>query len=223
MISMKPRHKRVFTKTPLSWTANFQSTILNISAGGLYFRSTSPPETKSSIKLSFKLPGTNHTIATEALVHWVSSNSQESKQQPLYGVGVEFTDLAASDQAKLQEFVEKSKQEERKNRRHGSKLLVEYHFAGQNFRCMANDISRTGMFIVTTEPLQLEDMLNAKFTLPGSGERIKIRSIVRWRHVEIPTNLTSVIVPGMGIEFLTVSTEDQLVISEYINALDEQV
>lgn len=213
----KPRHKRVRTNLPLTWRASFASTIHNISVGGLYFKCTTPPQVGEPIELNFMLPGTQVAIHANGLVRWVSNHAWSMDNDVLAGVGVEFVELGEAQQQLLQHYVENKPAELRLGNRVAVRLVVDYFFAGENFRSIANELSPNGMFLVSDEPHQLEDVLHLRFLLPDVQAMIKARAVVRWRHEAIPAALENIITPGMGLEFTDVSEEDRQVIRHFID------
>ena len=210
------RNKRVRTKIPLVWKAAFKSIIYNISSGGLYFKCNHPPNVNETLELNFTLPDTTQSISCSGIVRWVSDNSLSGETATLYGVGLEFDVLEANVKEVLDSFVDKGLAEQRLSRRLPVRIVVDYLFAGENFRTLANDISRTGMFLVSTDPLQLDDIVHMRFRLPDTKALIKARGLVRWRHDAIPQTLSTIITPGMGVEFTDTNEVDLQLIDRFI-------
>lgn len=69
---------------------------INISHGGLAIRTTSPLDTETTVKVRFRLPGGAKDIDAEACVTW---------SDPRLGMGLQFTNIGAADQAAIDEFV----------------------------------------------------------------------------------------------------------------------
>jgi uncharacterized protein (TIGR02266 family) len=219
-VSEKQRHKRVHTQFLLSWKPTFQSTVNNISRGGLYFRSPHPPEVGGCIDLDFTLPDSDQRIRGTGIVRWVSNNSFSTEMNNLFGVGIEFDKLDPQSTQIIEEFVTKNLANEapgkRQHKRFSIRLVVDYSFSGEKYRTIANDIGKRGMFLVTTEPLQLDDIIHLRFHLPKVEGLIKARATVRWRHDAIPETLSSVVTPGMGVEFTDISEEDLMLIEQFL-------
>lgn len=212
------RNKRVRTRLPLTWKASFKSTIFNISNGGLYFKCNIPPSVGEHLELNFTLPGGTEPITAGGIVRWTSNNSNLGESENVYGVGLEFEALSDKARTALEAYIAQGLEEQRHSKRLQVRIVVDYMFAGSNYRTIANDISRFGMFLVTDEPLQLDDVLHMRFRLPMLDAMLKVRAMVRWRHDAIPQTLSSVITPGMGVEFMDVTEEDLLLIDQFLAA-----
>ena len=61
---------------------------------------------------------------------------------------------------------------------------------------------------MTDNPLKHDDVIHMSVETPHSDKPIEAMGIVRWRHEHVPSTLTSVIPPGMGIEFIDISPEN---------------
>ena len=213
---MKDRKNRLKTRLPLEWRTSFESTIYNVSSGGLYFRSLNQPSVDSTIQLKFCLPNSDYVLETSGTVCWTSKHSASGNAE-YFGVGVQFDEMPTEKRQKFDEYLHHLAGEQRTHLRWSTRVVIEYHFAGADYRTIANEISENGMFLVTEDPLQLDDIIHLRFSLPDSQDQIKTRAIVRWRHDAIPEDLSEVVTPGMGIEFCGLSKEDKQLISEFID------
>jgi uncharacterized protein (TIGR02266 family) len=70
---------------------------LNISRGGLAIRTTSPLAVGTAIKVRFRLPTGKKDIDTEASIAWSDRR---------LGMGVQFTKLAPTDQAHIDDYIQ---------------------------------------------------------------------------------------------------------------------
>lgn len=70
---------------------------LNISRGGLAIRTTSPLAVGTAVKVRFRLPTGKREIDTEALIAWTDRR---------VGMGLQFTKLAAPDQATIDDYIQ---------------------------------------------------------------------------------------------------------------------
>ena len=70
---------------------------LNISRGGIAIRTTSPLAVGTAVKVRFGLPTTKKDIEAEATIAWTDRR---------VGMGLQFTKLAAADQAHIDDFIE---------------------------------------------------------------------------------------------------------------------
>lgn len=90
---------RVALNAPVSFrVGNTISTALslNVSTGGLAVRTTNPLEVGSTVKVRFRLPRVSHEIEAIARIAWANAR---------LGMGLEFTSIEPSDQARIESFV----------------------------------------------------------------------------------------------------------------------
>jgi len=91
---------RVVLGVPVAY--RFGNTIaaaltLNISRGGLAVRTTSPLAVGTSVKVRFRVPTAKKEIEAEATIAWTDRR---------VGMGLQFTKLAAADQAHIDDYIE---------------------------------------------------------------------------------------------------------------------
>ncbi len=80
------------------------------------------------------------------------------------------------------------------------------------------DLSENGAFVATDSPLPVGSFVTLEFGLqPGKGE-VRVLGVVRWVEAKEPG-------PGMGVQFLEVSTTDRRNLRDYVDEriLDEMV
>jgi uncharacterized protein (TIGR02266 family) len=70
---------------------------LNISRGGLSIRTTSPLAVGTAVKVRFRLPATKKDIDTDATIAWTDRR---------VGMGLQFTNLSAADQAHIDDYIQ---------------------------------------------------------------------------------------------------------------------
>jgi uncharacterized protein (TIGR02266 family) len=70
---------------------------LNISRGGLAVRTTNPLAVGTAVKVRFRLPTAKKDIDTEATIAWTDRR---------LGMGLKFTNLAAADQAHIDDYIQ---------------------------------------------------------------------------------------------------------------------
>lgn len=75
------------------------------------------------------------------------------------------------------------------------------------------DFSENGAFVSTPKPLPVGTVVNLEFTLESRAARVHVLGIVRWHSPSSDD-------PGMGVQFIEVSTDDKRNMREYI---DERV
>jgi uncharacterized protein (TIGR02266 family) len=91
---------RVVLGVPVAY--RFGNTIaaaltLNISRGGLAVRTTSPLAVGTAVKVRFRVPTAKKEIDAEATIAWTDRR---------VGMGLQFTKLAAADQAHIDDYIE---------------------------------------------------------------------------------------------------------------------
>jgi type IV pilus assembly protein PilZ len=79
------------------------------------------------------------------------------------------------------------------------------------------NISELGIFVRTTEPLDIGTRLKLKFSPPRQDEPFSLDGIVQWvnpvRALGFNRN------PGMGVSFVDITTEDRLRLVEMIRTI----
>jgi len=94
------KHPRVVTGIAVSYRIGKTITAalaMNLSSGGLAIRTTRPPVRGTVMKVKFALPGSKRQVEVEAMVCWSVQKS---------GIGMQFTNVKAADQALIDTFAE---------------------------------------------------------------------------------------------------------------------
>jgi CheY-like chemotaxis protein len=98
------------------------------------------------------------------------------------------------------------------NRRTGPRVVlgipIAYRFGNTIAAAVTLNISRGGVAVRTTNPLDKGIAVKVRFRMPMSKKDIDVEAKVIWTDRRV----------GMGLEFGTVADEDQAVISEYVDA-----
>ncbi len=81
----------------------FKGFTENISEGGLFMATYTPPSVGEKMTLRFTLPGIEHPIETVAEVRWTREMNPASDTPP--GVGLRFVTLSDQDRALVERFV----------------------------------------------------------------------------------------------------------------------
>jgi len=99
------------------------------------------------------------------------------------------------------------------NSEHEIALWLGEEFKGKNdfkFCYSTRNVSETGLFLETTTPLNVDDILNLEFSMPGTEKSINVDAkVARVRH-EGDLN------DGMGVEFINLSEDDKLFIKKFV-------
>jgi len=78
---------------------------------------------------------------------------------------------------------------------------------------VASNISKSGMFLITTDPLPEKTELKLQFQIPDNHAKIELIAVVVWcrERDERPPHL-----PGMGLKFTRISKSDRERIDRFI-------
>ncbi|MBC8016906.1 MAG: response regulator [Verrucomicrobia bacterium] len=102
--------------------------------------------------------------------------------------------------------------------RYEASLRVEFHSGTEPDRVLSNycvNLSTGGIFIETTELLQIDSSLNIQFTLPEEGKIIKCSGRVAW--INHPESMKNPNLPiGMGLQFSNLTLDDLDSIRKFI-------
>jgi len=84
---------------------------------------------------------------------------------------------------------------------------------------VTGNISTSGMFLITSDPLPEKTRLKLQFEVPGEAKKIEVIGEVIWcrEQGERPA-----LVPGMGIKFLRIREQDRASIDRFVRELLEE-
>lgn len=108
------------------------------------------------------------------------------------------------------------KKNQRKSLRVPINLKVIIHFDDELKVNLLKNVSKTGVFIQTLEPLNEGNIVNLLFSLGDFDKTIKLKAkVVR----KVPPNLKSqdYTLEGMGLEFTNITFEDESIIEDYLH------
>lgn len=92
------------------------------------------------------------------------------------------------------------------------------HYGRESHQMMSDyaaNISETGMFIATTKPFELLEVLYLEFLLPDIKRTIRCKALVSW--VNRPGQpIRPSLPPGLGVEFESMSDDDLGALREFI-------
>jgi uncharacterized protein (TIGR02266 family) len=98
------------------------------------------------------------------------------------------------------------------NRRTGPRVVlgipIAYRFANTIAAAVTLNISRGGVAVRTTNPLERGMVVKVRFRMPMSKKDIEVESTVAWSDKRV----------GMGLEFSGLSEQDQSAIAEYVDS-----
>ena len=95
---------------------------------------------------------------------------------------------------------------------------VTFHFKDEERTGASVNISRSGIFVETLEPIEEGALIFLEFNLPGSNDTLKVMGEVA-RVVDEETSLRHNSFPGMGIRFLDFPADAQEMITHFESLL----
>lgn len=81
---------------------------------------------------------------------------------------------------------------------------------------VTGNISVSGMFLITSDPLPEKTRIKLAFQVPGNHKKIHTLAEVVWCREQ---NEKPGLPPGMGIRFISIKTKDQKNIDRYVREL----
>ncbi len=102
-------------------------------------------------------------------------------------------------------------EEKRLHKRIKKSIKCEVHSDGLTFSSTI-DISNSGMFISTPEPLLADSEIGLVLHIPGN-EPFELQAKVKWIRDEIMDEKA-----GMGVQFLDITEEQQAVVDSFIDS-----
>ena len=98
------------------------------------------------------------------------------------------------------------------NRRTGPRVVlgipIAYRFGNTIAAAVTLNISRGGVAVRTTNPLETGIVVKARFRMPMGKKDIDVESKVAWSNRRV----------GMGLQFLSITDEEQQSIAEYVDS-----
>ena len=108
--------------------------------------------------------------------------------------------------------------EERGERRFRLHVNVTLRANGKEFNAFSGDISDGGLFVATPELLPKGTKVDLKFKLPREEDEIQLRGEVRWTRER--GDYDRDVVPGFGVKFLDLVSEDRFRLFRYLDDLE---
>ena len=98
------------------------------------------------------------------------------------------------------------------NRRTGPRVVlgipIAYRFSNNIAAAVTLNISRGGVAVRTTSPLEMGLVVKARFRLPMGKRDIDVESKIAWSDRRV----------GMGFEFMNLNADDQAAIADYVDS-----
>lgn len=99
---------------------------------------------------------------------------------------------------------------------------VGYSHNGKEYSGRMQNISSTGGFIETAEPLPTGSIINLTFTIPNSANRVEAAAEVVRVITKDSDSPSTRIVPGIGMRFLTINWEGKKIIDGYVKTMERK-
>lgn len=109
---------------------------------------------------------------------------------------------------------EKSMVEKRKHERITCQMLINYGTEDSFKSDYIANISGGGIFIQTTSPIKLGSKIMLRLAFPNIPRLIEVEGKVVWINEYIEGGTST---PGMGIQFMNLSDEDQTFVMNFIH------
>ncbi len=108
--------------------------------------------------------------------------------------------------------------EKRRTTRVNARLKVRYGDVTGFISDYTMNISRGGMFISTKDPLKPGTGVSVEFVVPDIRVPIKVKGRVQWTN-DLQQAKYSNLIPGMGIELHSLSSDEQKKLNNFIDKL----
>jgi uncharacterized protein (TIGR02266 family) len=84
-----------------------ESRITNVSSKGVFIATNSPFAAGSRVRIEFKLPDVDRTLAADCVVRWSSATNPEDRppDYDVEGMGLEFTKISRKDKKALEQYI----------------------------------------------------------------------------------------------------------------------
>lgn len=191
---------RLSVRVPVDCTIGqkcFRSLARTLSAGGLFLTEVQDLAPAQELSLRFRPTRRLPVIEAKARVCYVMAGT---------GAAVEFTEINADDRKRLLRLTHRKNGDRRLQARAPLATQIEWK------QCMSlafsRDVSMSGMFIETTDPLPVGSTFTVRFNLDFKDRVVTAAAQVTY-HVEKM---------GMGVLFTEVEPEDREAIREYIES-----
>ncbi len=108
--------------------------------------------------------------------------------------------------------------EERNERRFRMFVNIWLRTPTMSFNAFSGNVSDGGVFVATPETLPEGTELNVRFKLPGRQDELDLRGQVRWARDDF--DMDNDVVPGFGVKFLDLVSEDRFKLFRYLDDLE---
>jgi uncharacterized protein (TIGR02266 family) len=210
----------VFPVRYVSEGAAIQTTSRGISDEGIAVRSLIPPRLGARVSLALYLPG---SPKPEVAVGVVAASTRD---QPVpAGFWVQFTAIDPDARGRIAALVAEKSRETRSARpdtrgfkRFHTEFQVRFRTAREFAREHAQNISRGGVFIQTSNAPPVDDVITVQLELPDGGPPATATGLVMHRVTVEEARKTGTLA-GIGVQFLDADDQFRERIDSYIESL----
>ena len=196
-----------------------QTTSRGLSGEGIAVRSLAPPRVGARVSLALYLPGNSKPEVAVGVV----AASTHDRPVPA-GFWVQFTAIDASARERITALVVEKARRARELRaprgfqRFHTQFTVRFRTVREFAREHAQNISRGGVFIQTSTPPQVDEVITVQLELPDGGAPAITSGLVMHRVTPEEAEQHG-IVPGIGVQFLDADDQFRERIDQYVEQL----
>jgi type IV pilus assembly protein PilZ len=209
----------VFPVRYVSEGAAIQTTSRGLSGEGIAVRSLVPPRVGARISLALYLPGNPKPEVAVGIV------AASARDRPVpAGFWVQFTTIDAAARERIAALVADKARRPRELRaprgfpRFHTQFTVRFRTAREFVREHAQNISRGGVFIQTSSPPQIDEVITVQLELPDGGEPAAASGLVMHRVTPEEAEQQGIL-PGIGVQFLDADDRFRERIDHYVERL----
>lgn len=200
----------------------------NISKGGLFIRTTKPCNLRDKLEVVLVLPESEEEIvALGEVIHIVPV--EEATDKTPAGMGLQLIELKLDDQKKIEEYINKRLRTDggvdyrgrREHQRFETRIKVRFESREALLDEYVHNISHGGIFIATSKPKQLNEVLSLVLIHPETGQEMMLEGEVVRVVSEEEAKRTGQ-KQGMGIRFLNIDHFVRKQLEEFIASESER-
>jgi len=199
--------------------AAIQTTTRGLSSEGVAVRSLIPPRVGARVSLALYLPG---NPKPEVAVGVVAATARD-RPVPA-GFWVQFIAIDSGARERIGALVAEKAREAREMRaprgfqRFHTQFTVRFRTAREFVREHTQNISRGGVFIQTSSPPQIDEVITVQLELPDGGKPATTSGLVMHRVTSEEAEQQGT-VPGIGVQFLDADDRFRERIDQYVEQL----
>jgi len=211
--------RMVFPVRYVSEGAAIQTTSRGLSGEGIAVRALVPPRLGARVSLALYLPG---NPKPEVAVGVVAATARD-RPVPA-GFWVQFIAIDSGARERISALVAEKAREAREMRaprgfqRFHTQFTVRFRTAREFVREHTQNISRGGVFIQTSSPPQIDEVITVQLELPDGGKPATTSGLVMHRVTSEEAEQQGT-VPGIGVQFLDADDRFRERIDQYVEQL----